>query len=237
MAGIPQNPKETRRDTLRRHRATIGTGAVLAVAAIAGVVLFAGSDGAPPPRKIPPVVMVAIQPPPPPPPPIERPIEQPKMVEQQKMEVPEFKPQEPRLKDEPPPKAPDLSGPLGLDADAEGPGDSFGLAGTPGGSGILGGGGGGSRWGWYASMVQDQVMDTLRANPKTRKMVTGGYEVRLWVDGSGRVTRARMSRSTGDPDIDSLLVNEIFPGMRLKEPPPRDMPMPIVGRGTGRRTG
>lgn len=160
------------------------------------------------------------------------------MVEQQKMEVPEEKPPEPRLKDEPPPKSPDAPapGPLGLDAEAEGPGDSFGLAGTPGGSGLLGGGGGGSRWGWYATIVQNQIEEALRSNRKTRNS-RARVEVRLWADASGRVMRVAMVSSTGDAEIDRAIENEVLAGMLLKEPPPRDMPMPIVTRLTARRPG
>lgn len=235
MARDRQTPKTGRQEFLRRHKATLSVGAALLVVAGVGIVLFAGSDGAPAPKKVAPMVMVAIQPPPPPPPP-PPPMDQPKMVEQQKMDVPEFKPEQPRLKDEPPAKAPDLSGPLGLDAKAEGPGDSFGLAGTPGGGGLLGGGGGGSRWGWYATIVQNQIEAALRGNPKTKKAAARN-EIRLWLDGVGRVERARLVSSTGDADVDRAIETEVLPGLQFREAPPKDMPMPVVVRLTARRPG
>ena len=238
MKRDPQT-RERRREFLRRHGAVLGVGAVTAVVAVVGLVVFAGGSDMPPPRKIPQVTMVAIQPPPPPPPP-PTPIEQPKMVEQQKMVEPEFKPEQPRPKDEPPPKSPDAPppGPLGLDAADDGPGDSFNLAGRPGGNGLLGGGGGGggSRWGWYAYLVQQQVEDALRSHRRTRNAKTR-VEIKLWADASGRVTRVQMTPSTGDAEVDEAIRNEVLAGLQLKEPPPKDMPMPIVARLTARRPG
>lgn len=202
--------------------------------AVALVVVGRGS-GTPETRKVPEVTLVKLQPPPPPPPP-PRPVEQPKMIEQPKMEMPEFKPQQPRLKDEPPPKDANAAkppGPPGLDAAAEGPGDAFNLAGIPGGSGLLGGGGG-SRWGWYSGPVQQQVEEALREHRKTRSSKLQ-VQVRLWADGGGRVTRASLVRSTGDRELDGVIENEVLGGLQLKQPPPKDMPMPIVMRVTARR--
>jgi TonB family protein len=129
-------------------------------------------------------------------------------------------------KDEPPPA------PLSLDAKATGPGDLFNLGGKPGGRGLLGGGGGGgSRWGYYASMVQTQIEAALRAHPKSRNAV-GQVIVRIWSDASGRVSRVQAS--SGDAEFDQV-VREALAGLVLREPPPREMPMPIVTRVTERR--
>lgn len=158
-------------------------------------------------------------------------IEQPQMTEPEIKE--EAKVEEPKeapadANDEPPP------GPLGLDQDAQGPGDQFNLVGRPGGRGLLGGGGGGSRWGWYASIVQQQIESALRANAKTRNVVMQ-VQIRLWADGSGRVTRVQLVSSTGDPEIDAAIRGEVLAGITLREPPPNDMPMPMVARITARR--
>jgi TonB family protein len=155
------------------------------------------------------------------------------MIEQnQQMEKPkEMIKEEAKKEEEPPPR-------LSLDAKGQGPGDLFGLGGKPGGRGLLGGGGGGgggSRWGYYASMVQTQIEAALRANAKTRGAV-GQVTVRIWSDASGRVTRVQVGASTGDAGLDAA-VREVIAALTLQQPPPRDMPMPIVTRITERRTG
>ncbi|HTV33517.1 MAG TPA: TonB family protein [Methylocella sp.] len=207
----------------------------------AGIHLLLKGDDLPPPRKVQELTLVTIVPPPPPPPPPKVPEK--KMVEQTpvKQEFQEEKPTEtpketPKPKDmpkadEPPP------GPLALDAKGVGPGDAFGLGGKPGGHGLLGGGGGGgggSRWGWYASMVQQQIQAALHANERTRYAVMQ-VQVRLWVDASGHVSRSQLVSSSGNAEIDAAIRNVILPNITLREPPPKDMPMPIVARITERR--
>lgn len=227
------------RDFLRQHGAAVGGGTVIVTILTVVTILIASGDSQPP-RKVHELKVVNIVPPPPPPPPPE-PIqqEQPEqeMIEQPEIEEPEVKPEKPPEPDEPPPEvdADAPPGDLGLDALGEGPGDDFNLVGRPGGSGLLGGGGGGgSRWGWYASMVQAQLEEALRQNEKTRNARLR-VEIRLWTDATGRISRIQLVRSTGDPEIDAVLQRGIFTGLELREPPPRDMPMPIVTRITARR--
>jgi outer membrane biosynthesis protein TonB len=233
------------RDFLRQHGAATGAGVAAVLVLAAAVVLFASGDDTPPPRRVNEFTIVNVVPPPPPPPPPTPPEPQqqpePEMIEQPKMTDPEVKEEakaeEPKeappadSSDEPPP------GPLGLDQAADGPGDQFNLVGRPGGRGLLGGGGGGgggSRWGWYASMVQQQIEAALRANAKTRNVVLQ-VQIRLWADGTGRVSRVQLMSSTGDPEIDALIRGEVFAGLTLREPPPADMPMPMVARISARR--
>ncbi len=129
--------------------------------------------------------------------------------------------------DEPP-------GPLSLDAKAVGPGDLFNLGGKPGGNPYGGGGGGGNRFGWYASIVQSQIEAALRANSRTRNAAMQ-VRVRLWADGTGHVSRVQLVSSTGDAELDGIIRNDVLGGLMLREPPPTDMPMPIVARVTARR--
>jgi type IV secretory pathway VirB10-like protein len=204
--------------------------------------LFISGDDAPPARRGQELTIVNIIPPPPPPPPPQemQPQPEPEMIEQPKMVEPEIKAEEPveEPKEAPPEEASDEPppGPLGLDQAAEGPGDQFNLAGKPGGRGILGGGGGGgSKWGWYATIVTQQIESALRDNPKTRHLV-GQVQVRLWADGSGRVSRVQLVTSSGKPEIDAMISGQVLAGLLLRQPPPTDMPMPIVTRITGRRT-
>jgi outer membrane biosynthesis protein TonB len=161
-------------------------------------------------------------------------IEQPKLTER---EIKEEKPIE-KPKDAPPKDSKDDApppGPLALDAKADGPPDNFNLGSNPGGRGLLGGGGGGgSRWGWYASIVQQQIEAALRANPKTRFAVMQ-MQLRLWADASGRIVRVQLGSSTGNLEVDAAIRDEVLARIVLREPPPRDMPMPMVTRVSARR--
>ncbi len=60
-------------------------------------------------------------------------------------------------------------------------------------------------------------------------------EIRLWADGSGRVNRVVVTPSTGDAELDAAIRNEVLGSLMLREPPPKDMPMPMVTRVTASR--
>jgi outer membrane biosynthesis protein TonB len=55
-------------------------------------------------------------------------------------------------------------------------------------------------------------------------------QVRLWADGSGRVTRVQLTSSSGDAELDAVLRDQVLSSLTLREPPPKDMPMPIIMR-------
>lgn len=213
---------------LRRHRPAVLVG--VAAILIAGVAAFLMSRHAPGSRQRETIFQVVTVIPPPPPPPPPRPPEQ-KMIEQPKMLTPERQP--PQHVDASKPNAPAKA--PGVDNSA-GPNGGVDLAGTAGGDGTGLGDGGGSRWGWYATIVQEQVSQALRNNPKTRA-ARFRTEVRLWSDPSGRIQRVQLVDSTGDPNIDAVLTREVLQGLQLRQPPPNDMPMPIVMRVTGSATG
>ncbi|MGY4317876.1 TonB C-terminal domain-containing protein [Bradyrhizobium sp. JR3.5] len=234
-AALPTAARKGERSALLRY------GAVVAVVALflGGIVyFFLGHDDLPPPRQVRDLTIVNVTLPPPPPPPPPQPQPEQKMIEQPKMAEPEFKEEKPvdKPKDEPAKDAKndEPPGPLSLDAKPTGPGDLFNLGGKPGGNPYGGGGGGGSRWGWYTTIITSQVEAAIRANPKTRNMATQ-IQVRLWVDGSGHVTRVVLTPSSGNPEIDAALRNEVIGSLTLREPPPKDMPMPVVTRVTARR--
>lgn len=227
------------KDAVRERKALLRYVVTLAViAGLFGVTIFflVGNDDMPPPRQVRELTVVNIVPPPPPPPP--PPMPEQKMIEQPKMVEPEFKEEKQvdKPKDEPvkDAKNDEPPGPLSLDAKAVGPGDLFNLGSKVGGSPYGGGGGGGSRWGWYSTIVTDQATAAIRANPRTRNMATQ-IQVRLWADASGRVTRVTISPSTGDAELDAIIRDEVLGKLTLREPPPRDMPMPVVTRVTARR--
>jgi TonB family protein len=160
-------------------------------------------------------------------------IEQPKMAEQEfKEDKPLEKPKDEPVKDA---KNEEPPGPLSLDAKPVGPGDLFNLGGKPGGN-PYGGGGGGSRFGYYAAMVQSQMKAALEANPKTRSASAQAVQVRVWADNTGRVTKVQFVNSTGDAQLDGA-ISSVITGLTLREPPPKDMPMPINTRVSALRQG
>lgn len=173
-----------------------------------------------------------LKPPPPPPPP-----EQPKpAVEEHKIAEPEMiKPME-AVKELPP--APDLPpppGPLGLDAAGTGPGDAYGLVGQPGGRALgeagSGGDGGGANgpagWRWYANAVQSEFIEALRTNEKTRYADFARTQLAVWATPDGRISKIRLYQSTGNPEVDAAIEQEIPRLVVLRQPPPKDMPLPI----------
>lgn len=213
-----------------KRRLIGGVIAALLIGTVVYFVVFAESTPSSPKRKEAQIVEIFIPPPlptppPPPPPPPENippPPQEEQMVEQ-----------EPVAADEPPPEAP--STPEAPSADigtglTGGDGNGFGL--TSGGGngngrrGNIGGGGSASKYGWYASKVQNSISSALRTNTDTR---SEGFTigVKIWVDRLGRVNRAQLTSSTGKPDLDRIIRNQILTGLQLPDPPPADMPMPI----------
>lgn len=126
---------------------------------------------------------------------------------------------------------------LGTGIKGDGPPDGFGLSGS--GSGRSNGTGSGnqqqrSRWGWYAGQVQSRIQQAVQTNRRTRAASIRA-EVKVWADSTGRITRAKLTSTTGDAALDATLRDEVLAGLQLSEPPPEGMPMPINLRITARR--
>lgn len=161
--------------------------------------------------------------PPPPPPPKEPPPprEEPKPAEPEMLlqePVAEETPETPPVPEAPP--GPDLGpGVTGGNGPATGNGG--------GGNGRIGSSGRSpaSRYGWYAAQVQRSIRDALLNDTRTRSQ-TMNLRVRIWADPQGRILRAALSRSSGNPSLDAHLKQQLLPGLKLSAPPP-DMPMPI----------
>ena len=86
----------------------------------------------------------------------------------------------------------------------------------------------------YAGKVKSRIQQALESNARTRKAGMT-IEVRVWPDETGRITRAKLSSSTGDSALDALIRDEILTGIQISEPPPAGMPTPIIMRITARR--
>ena len=236
--------EEEERSAFQRYRVIIGCGlvAVIAVVVWFGQKHFARASR---PRPASNLILVNLPPPPPlpptprpsspsPPPPTES---QQKMIEQAPVNETESKPVEASKDESPASDAPAL----GTSIQGNGPPDGFGLRGGnsfgsgTGGTGTSTSRGNRSRWGWYASQVQNSISQALQSNTNTR---TANFrvDVQIWSDRTGRITRAHIVQSTGNATLDDAITNEVLAGLRLQEPPPDGMPMPIVLRLTARNS-
>jgi len=187
------------------------------------VMLLTTSDDEPARKKVVQQVTILAPPPPPPPPPpkIEQP---PEPKEQKEVDIPEPEEDIPDIPDAPP-----MGDDLGLDADGSAGSDAFGMIGRKGGRGLLDG----DPNLMYAAKLQKQIEELLVDNEEVR---VKAYSVvaQLWIGQDGSVTRAKLSRSTGDKDIDQALV-EMLTGMAmLSQSPPEGMPQPVKLRISSR---
>ncbi|HBC56541.1 MAG TPA: TonB-dependent receptor [Gammaproteobacteria bacterium] len=178
------------------------------------------TKSAPPTKKM--VQQISlIQPPPPPPPPPE--MEQPEIeeeipVEEAEPEVEELS--EEILEDNLPP-----ADSLGLDAEGAAGMDGFGLAARKGGRDFLAGSGR-SRFGWYASVLEQDIQNMLYELEGLRD---NQYSVNLqiWITQDGKIKEVKLLSTTGDRKLDSTLRGALAGISAISEPPPKDMPQPI----------
>jgi hypothetical protein len=224
---------EENRSFLRRHRGVIvvfsivvlGTGVVLAAMALSkrnqrtivreDIVMLNLPLPTPPPTPRPQPTPLP-QPTPPDEPEQHQMLEQQPVQEEKKSEAPREKPL-------------DAPAPLGTGITGPGGGPDLGLgSGLGGGGGYGGGAGGGSKYGWYASEVQDRIADAVRNDPRMRRGAMNVI-VRIWPDATGRIIKATVS-SGGNNTLESTVQDSILTGLKLPEPPPADMPLPIVMR-------
>ncbi len=199
----------------QRYAVVMVVGLVL-LAAVYGVVRVINGDNSPRRRVMETIAMQIV--PPPPPPKTEPPPEPPKTVEE-KIEPPVDKPDAP--KDEPPP------GPLALDAQAGPGGDAFGLGGKIGGADYTGGGG--TRFGHFAVMMQERISKSLHDDEKLNADKFRAT-IKVWLSGAGKIERVQLLHSSGSADTDSRIEQVIGAMPALPEAPPSDMPQPVIVR-------
>jgi protein TonB len=216
-------PIEPPQNFLRQYRVAIIVTGVLLIGIVTLAKLASTGGGSSRHESI---TMVSL-PPPPPPPQFTPPPPPPPQQEEQRMEQPMLKEDQPRA-EEPPKDEP----PLGTGIKGDGTGDSFGLGGGSG-NGRIGGGGNGSKWGSYASQISSRIQVALQQNRTTRS-ASMNIKVRVWPDTTGRITRAQVAGSSGDPALDAA-VDQALTGLQLQEPPPAGMPAPIVLQIAARR--
>ncbi len=217
------------------NKSRVVIGVMLALVLLGGVVSFLGSGGKAPrhDHRKENVVSIVLPPPPPPPPPK---IEPPKPKDEPPPDKQEMVEQEPVKEDEQPPDNSPPEAPAGPDL---GPGSVGGtgpsIGGGGGGTGKGGHRVGGSKFGWYAAKVQSSIKDALSRNSSTRS-ATMSLQVRIWPDSNGRIVRAQLVGSSGDPAVDQAIRNNVLTGLQLPQAPPSDMPTPIVLRINARKS-
>jgi TonB family protein len=60
-------------------------------------------------------------------------------------------------------------------------------------------------------------------------------QVKVWADANGRITRAQLVGTSGNPAVDQSIKGQVLTGLQLPQAPPADMPMPINLRITARK--
>lgn len=168
-----------------------------------------------------------VKPPPPPPPPPEQKPPEPEIKEEVKMNEPDPTPE--------PQPAEAAPAPLNVGEGAEGGLDVGGTRGTPTLAGS--GGGRGNPWAWYGSLLGEAANAAFQqALARDQALKGKSYKVviNVWLDGAGRVTRAALVDTTGDPRVDEILKDALRDMRALREPPPGDMPQPVKIRVTSR---
>lgn len=207
---------------------------VLVISLIVGAIWFVSRGSKPHSKtKAEESITITLPPPPPPvtPPPPPPPPNEPPPPEEEDMLV-----QEPVPEDEPAPDDSAPEPPSDLDL---GPGSAGGTGPAIGGGGGGGKGGSGrrvsaSKFGWYAAKVQSTIRQALSGNAATRS-ATLSLQVKIWADSGGRITRAQLVGSSGNPAVDQAIRSQVLTGLLLPQPPPADMPMPINLRISARK--
>lgn len=174
---------------------------------------------------------------PPPPRPEEKPEPEEKVEQEPKQD--EVQLDAPPTPDRPQDEGPPPGEQLGLDAEGSGSGDGFGLAARKGGRDIttLSGGPKGNPWSRYDALLNEGISSAFQnalAREKALKNKNYKVIVKVWIDGSGKVTRATLVDSTGDPRADEVLKEALRNMRALGEAPPADMPQPVKIRVTSR---
>ncbi|MES2659599.1 MAG: TonB C-terminal domain-containing protein [Verrucomicrobiota bacterium] len=208
---------------------------LLAVALIVGAIWFVSRDSKSTRKtvKAEDTMIITLPPPPPPLPKVEPPPpkEEPPPEEEEEMIAQEPVPEDEPAPDDSPPEPP--AGPDLGPGSAGGTGPSIGGGGGGNGNRI-GGRRSASKYGWYAAKVQTSIREAMGRHPSTRS-ATISLQVRIWADSNGRITRAQLVGTSGNPAVDQSIRSQVLAGLQLPQAPPADMPMPINLRITGRK--
>jgi protein TonB len=191
--------------------------AVAVLGAAAGIAQVIKGD-ATPRKRVMETVALRLVPPPPPPPKAPPPPPPPKLVEKQKIEPPQDRPQAPKPVDAPPPA------PLALDAKGGAGSDGFGLGGKLGGADYTAGGG--SPYGHYGSVVSMAIKRRLAEDEKVAHAKFHG-ELKVWFTAAGAIAKVALLHGTGDSELDVRIQQIVASMPAVAEAPPANMPAAI----------
>lgn len=199
----------------RLKRAVVTLAVLLfAGSAVGGIVMFIQSVLSGKPATVKQIVQEVQIIRPPPPPEIEPPPPQP-----EDLDVPQPEDPQQAANDEPAPGSQ-----LGLDADAQGNGDDFGLLARKGGRDLLAGGTG--AFAWYTGLVQNAIRDRLQDDDRIRASAYS-IVVRVWLGPDGGVAKVTLAGSTGNRELDGNIERALANLPRIAQAPPLEMPQPL----------
>ncbi len=224
-------------DVWRRWGGLIIGAVVLAL--LAALVWYLLADTASQKRQVADAPMLMLPPPPPPPPEPEKlpePEIEPVKPEVVEPEITPVEPLEPPKDDAPPSPSQDLGDPVTMDSAAQAGTDAFGIAAGRGG-GMTGGGTGtgGLGSGTYSRYVANALQQGLARDPRTRQLVFEDIQVDLWLDASGKTTRAQLVKGTGNTKADEAVLAMVRELNRIDESPPASQRFPMRVSMKGRR--
>jgi outer membrane biosynthesis protein TonB len=192
----------------------------LLVVAVAGLIVWSlqGLFSGPPAKaKVPPkIVLVPDRSPPPPPKPEE------KRPEPPKTEQKEVKLDQPKSAPQPPSESLKMEGAAGSGQSAFQQGSVSNEDLSRAGNGDFGG----NAFNAYAQTVKRRIEQSL-ARVNGLRGFPYKVEVRIWVSGSGTISRSELVDSTGNPEADALLRTSLRELPTLGEAPPAGMPQPV----------
>ncbi len=203
-----------------RLRAIAVPGAI--VLTVAGVILYFLHDTAGIRREAPPLpTLIATLPPPPPPPPKQQQVEPEKKVVEEQKTV-----EQPKSVDNAPK-------PVTINGPAQAGSDAFNV-GAGSGDGNVGSGGGGFGEANYTRYLSSQLQQTIQNDDRVNHLVFTA-DMAVWVDSNGKLERAQVVKTSGDPKLDETLVELLQSMPTLDEPPPSTLEFPQRIRVEGRR--
>lgn len=170
--------------------------------------------------------------PPPPPPPKEKPPE-PKKVEEdiKPIDKPQDIPQKPL--DAPKPTN-DVAKNVTMNTDAQAGSDSFNIGAGDGGGMVGSGGGNGTGTGSYDQYLGYAIQQAVQRDDRVNRLT---FDVRadVWLDADGRLTRAELVGSSGNPKTDDALIEALRTMPRIDVAPPSSLRFPLRVAIRGKR--
>src|SRR3546814_5072070 len=103
--------------------------------------------------------------------------------------------------------------------------DAFNI-GAGSGGGMAGGGGGRAGNATYSQYLAYMFQRILREDDNTRNLVFR-LNADVWLTASGQITQVKLTKSSGDQEIDDLVIAAVRAAGQLEERPPASLTMPV----------